>query len=424
VVGALTDPDGVVAAGASPPPDLETWTGEVLAFLEAHAARRGHERGRFCWGEGSDRVALFSEPDRAEEATEIAAAKAWRAAMFDAGFGWITGPVEYGGRGLPSGYQRAYQELERDFAVASQVPFNIGLGMVAPTIAAHGNDSTRAYLRAMYRGEVIGCQLFSEPGSGSDLASLSTRAERDGDGWIVDGQKVWTSGAHYSDIGLLLTRTSPGPRHRNLTAFVLDMRAPGVEVRPLRQMTGGAAFNEVFLTGAVIPDDHRLGEVDGGWTVALTTLMHERNSLGGLRGGAGILATARLVATARQFGHDRDPVTRQALAGVYSRLAIARYTHLRAEARRRSGMPPGPEGSIAKLAHTRNLAAVADLMTRILGPRLSADGGQWGTWAWHEFLLGVPGMRLGGGTDEIQRNILAERVLGLPKDPPAGGNGP
>jgi alkylation response protein AidB-like acyl-CoA dehydrogenase len=400
-------------------PDLETWRGEVLAFLEAHAERRPQQPGGFRWGVGSDRVALFSEPDRAEEHTEIAAAKAWRRTAFDAGFGWITGPSEYGGRGLPASYQRAYQELERLFDVPSQVPFGISLGMVAPTIQAHAVEAIRRrYLPALHRGDLIGCQLFSEPGAGSDLASIATRAQPDGDRWIVDGQKVWTSGAHYSDIGLLLARTSSGPRHRNLTAFVVDMVAPGVEVRPLRQMTGGAAFNEVFFTGVAIPDDHRLGDVDGGWTVALTTLMHERGSVGGASGGAGILATARLVETARRFGLDREPMTRQALASVYIRLAVARYTRLRTEARRRSGMPPGPEGSIAKLAHTQNLAAVADLMSGMLGPHLVADTGEWGTSAWSEFVLGVPGFRLGGGSDEIQRNILAERVLGLPKDPP------
>jgi len=399
--------------------ELEHFRGEALAFLEAHAARHAPRRDGFHWGVGSDRVALFSEPDRADEATEIAAARQWRCTAFDAGYGWLSGPPRYGGRGLPPSYERAYQALERDFDVPSQVPFNIGLGMVAPTVLAHGTDAARSrYLRAMYRGDIIGCQLFSEPGAGSDLASVTTRAVRDGDRWIIDGQKVWTSGAHYSDIGLLLTRTSPGPKHRNLTAFVVDMRADGVEVRPLRQMTGGAAFNEVFLTGVGIPDDHRLGEVDAGWTVALTTLMHERGSVGGARGGAGILSTARFIASARQFGLDRDPGVRQALAAVYSRLAVARYTQLRSHARRQSSMPPGAEGSIAKLAHTQNLAAVADLMSQILGPHLVADSGQWGTSAWGEFILGVPGMRLGGGTDEIQRNILAERVLGLPKDPP------
>jgi len=400
-------------------PDLARWNDEVVAFLEAHAPRRAQQPGRFRWGVGPDRVALFSEPDRAEEATEITAARAWRRTVYEAGFGWITGPPEYGGRGLPPAYQRAYQDVERRYDTPSQSPFMISLGMVAPTVLTHGVEHIRRrYLPALYRGAVIGCQLFSEPGAGSDLASIATKAVREGDRWIVDGQKVWTSGAHYSDIGLLLARTSPGPRHRNLTAFLVDMAAPGVDVRPLRQMTGGAAFNEVFLTGVAVPDDHRLGDVDGGWTVALTTLMHERNSVGGAGGGAGILATARLIETARRFGHADDPRTRQALASVYARLAVARYTRLRAEARRRSGMPPGPEGSIAKLAHTRNLAAVADLMTGMLGPRLIAESGDWGTWAWAEFVLGVPGFRLGGGTDEIQRNILAERVLGLPKDAP------
>jgi alkylation response protein AidB-like acyl-CoA dehydrogenase len=400
-------------------PDLAIFTAEALAFLEANAEPRRQQHGGFQWGTGSDRVALFAEPDRSQEATEVAEARAWRRKVFDAGYGWITGPREYGGGGLPPEYDRAYHDLERRFEVGSRVPFAIGLGMVAPTIETHGTETTRkTYMAALYRGDVIGCQLFSEPGAGSDLASVATRAVRDGDAWVVDGQKVWTSGAHYSDIGLLLTRTAAGPRHRNLTAFVVDMRAPGVEVRPLRQMTGGAAFNEVFLSEVRIPDDHRLGDVDAGWSVAITTLMHERQSVGGARGGgAGILSMARLVAAARHAGLDGDPVTRQDLASVYIGLSVSRYNNLRAEARLRAGLPPGPEGSTGKLAHTRNLAAVAGLMTRLLGPALVADSGQWGTWAWSEFVLGVPGMRLGGGTDEIQHNILAERVLGLPKDP-------
>ncbi|MGH9036353.1 MAG: acyl-CoA dehydrogenase family protein, partial [Acidimicrobiia bacterium] len=314
-------------------PDLPEFTAGARAFLEANAAPRTQQRnGGFQWGTGSDRVALFSEPDRAQEATEVAEARAWRAKVYDAGYGWITGPPEFGGGGLPPAYERAYHDLERRFEVPSRVPFSIGLGMVAPTILTHGTETTRkAYLAALHRGDVIGCQLFSEPGAGSDLASVSTRAVRDGDEWVVDGQKVWTSGAHYSDIGLLLTRTAPEPRHGNLTAFVVDMRARGVEVRPLRQMTGGAAFNEVFLSGVRIPDDHRLGDVDAGWSVAITTLMHERKSVGGGGGGgAGILSMARLVATARRAGLDRDPATRQELASVYTGLAVFRYSNLRA----------------------------------------------------------------------------------------------
>jgi alkylation response protein AidB-like acyl-CoA dehydrogenase len=396
---------------------LEQFRAEALDFLTTHAEPRPRHQDGFVWGEGSDRVSLFEEPAPEAEAAELAQSRAWRRAVFDAGYGWITGPPEYGGRGLSPAHERAWHQLERGFVTPSPTPFNIGLGMVAPTILAHGTETVRrAYLRALYRADLIGCQLFSEPGAGSDLASVSTRAVRNGNSWTVDGQKVWTSGAHYSDLGLLLTRTSPEPRYGNLTAFVVDMHAPGVEVRPLRQMTGGSAFNEVFFTGVRIPDDHRLGEVDGGWPVAITTLMNERAAVGGAgTGGAGILSVGRFVALARHLGLDRDPLARQELADLHIRLSVARYTRLRAEARRRSGQPPGPEMSMAKVALSDNLQAVSRLVARWLGPHLAADSGRWGTWAWSDFVLGVPGLRLGGGTDEIQKNIVAERVLGLPK---------
>jgi alkylation response protein AidB-like acyl-CoA dehydrogenase len=411
------------------PPDLETFRAEALAFLEAHAKPKHRDLRGFVWGEGSDAVALFEEADPGADATALAASRAWRQAVYDAGFGWISGPVEYGGRALSKEHQRVWHELERRFATPSPTPFNIGLGMVSPTILAHGTEITKQrYLRALHRADRIGCQLFSEPGAGSDLASVATRAEPNGHEWIVNGQKVWTSGAHYSDIGLLLARSAPEPRYGNLTAFVVDLHAPGVEVRPLRQMTGGAAFNEVFLTDVRIPDDHRLGGVGDGWRVALTTLMNERAAVGRAgSGGAGILSAARLVAMARHLGiargsggdpmNEGDPVARQEFTDVYIRLAVARYTRLRADARHRAGQPPGPEMSMGKVALTDNLAAVSRLVTRWLGPQLTADAGQWGTYAWADFVLGVPGLRLGGGTDEIQRNIVAERVLGLPKEP-------
>jgi alkylation response protein AidB-like acyl-CoA dehydrogenase len=398
-------------------PDLNSFRAEALSFLDLNAVRRSSDARDFVWGAGSDTVSLFEEPDADADAATLAAARAWRRACYDAGFGWITGPPEYGGRGLSAAHERAWHELERRFITPSPTAFNIGLGMVAPTILAHGNEPTRSrYLRSLYRADIVGCQLFSEPGAGSDLASVATRAERDGEEWIIEGQKVWTSGAHYSDIGLLLARSAPEPRYGNLTAFVVDMHAPGVDVRPLRQMTGGAAFNEVFLTGVRVPDTHRLGEPGEGWRVALTTLMNERAAVGRSgTGGAGILSTARLVAMARHFGLTDDPLARQELADVYIRLAVARYTRLRAEGRRRAGQPPGPEMSMGKVALTDNLAAVARLVTHWVGPRLTADSGEWGTYAWAAFILGIPGMRLGGGTDEIQRNIVAERVLGLPR---------
>src|SRR4029453_5622605 len=207
------------------------------------------------------------------------------------------GPPELGGRGLPASYDRLYSALEARYEGPPQNFFGIRLGMVAPTIQAHApGDVQKKYLPAMYRGDIVGCQLFSEPGAGSDLASLQTRAVRDGDEWRITGQKVWTSGAQYSDIGEIIARTDPDlPKHKGLTGFVVDMRAPGVEIRPLRQMTGGASFNEVFFTDVRIPDDHRLGDVGQGWTVALTTLMNERASIGaGTGSGMGLGNGTRL----------------------------------------------------------------------------------------------------------------------------------
>ena len=391
---------------------------EAAAFLDAHATRRGAAK-EFVWGEGSDNVSILEEKSAEQEAAEMRAAKEWKAVEFDAGFGWISGPEEYGGRALPAAYDRAYRELASQYAVTPTGQFGIGLGMVAPTILAHAIPEVKErYLRSLYRGDVVACQLFSEPVAGSDLAGIQTRAERDGDEWVVSGQKVWTSGAQFSDIGEIITRTSPDkPKHQGLTMFIVDMHAPGVEVRPLRQMTGGASFNEVFFDEVRIPDSHRLGDVDGGWSVALTTLMNERAAIGGGGAGVGTVSFTRFAAMARHFGLADDPMVRQALADVYVRQQVHRLTSLRGMARIRAGQLPGPEMSIGKLALTTNMTRVGDLLTSVLGPRLAADGGEWGTYAWAEFVLGVPGMRVAGGTDEIMRNIIGERVLGLPKDP-------
>ena len=232
---------------------------------------------------------MAEEKDRAEELLDVQAACDFRRKRFDAGLGWITGPKEFGGRELPGAYERAYNQLEAKYQTPNMGVFTIGLGMVAPTILAHASDRAKdLYLEKLYRGDLVGCQLFSEPGAGSDLASLQTRAVRDGDEWIITGQKVWTSGAHYSDIGEIIARTDPDlPKHKGLTGFIVDMKAPGVEIRPLKQMTGGANFNEVFFTEVRVPDDHRLGDVNNGWNVALTTLMNERATIGGGGGGGG-----------------------------------------------------------------------------------------------------------------------------------------
>lgn len=399
---------------------LSDFEAEARAFLDAHA--RPRRRVAQEWGEGDDTVALFDEKTSEQEAAEVSAARSWRAKAYDAGFGWITGPVDLGGRGLPASYARAYSHLEGLYETPTQGCFGIGLGMVAPTIQTHARpEIQRRYLPSMYRGDVIGCQLFSEPAAGSDLAGIQTRAVRDGDEWIVTGQKVWTSGAQYSDIGEVITRTSPDkPKHRGLSMFVVDMRAPGVEVRPLRQMTGGASFNEVFFNEVRIPDDHRLGDVDDGWSVALTTLMNERASIGGgaaAPSGAGSGTLARLFELAKRSGRASDPTVRQQLADVWIRVQVARFTGLRGMAKVRAGGLPGPEMSIGKLSLTNNLQRIGQAATSVLGARVAANGGEWGTYAWATLVLGVPGMRVAGGTDEVMRNIVGERVLGLPKEP-------
>jgi alkylation response protein AidB-like acyl-CoA dehydrogenase len=391
---------------------------EALSFLEAHAKPRVEDR--LGWGEGSDEVALLPERSDERDLEELEAARSWALERFDAGFGWITGPVEYGGRGLSRGHQQAYASLEARFATPPMSLYTIGFGMVAPTILAHATEEVKQrYLRSMWRGDVVACQLFSEPGAGSDLAGLETKAVRDGEEWVVNGQKVWTSGAHLSDIGEIICRTDPDlPKHKGLTAFVLDMRAPGVEVRPLRQMTGGASFNEVFFTDVRIPESHRLGDVNGGWTVALTTLMNERAVIGGgIPTGEGSFGTDRLVELVRHQGRDRDPLIRQQVAEIVINGRVASYTNLRAMAKVASGQLPGPEMSIAKLSLTMNMRRMSDLLSSVLGPKLVADSGEWGTFAWAQFVLGVPGMRIAGGTDEVLHNIIGERVLGLAKEP-------
>ena len=395
---------------------------ECERFLDRFPRRERQERGPFCWGEGDDRVALFESPDRSAQQAEMAELRRWRAEVYGAGLGWITGPEAYGGRALPGSYQRAFDTLSRGYKIPSASPLTISLGMVGPTVLAHGTEEAKArLLPALYRGDLVACQLFSEPGAGSDLPAMTTAAVRDGEGWRVTGQKVWTSGAHLADIGLLLCRTGTGGRHHNITAFVIDMHQPGVEVRPLRQMTGGAAFNEVFFTDAWVSDGDRLGDVDEGWRVAITTLLNERGAVGGAGfGGTGVLNTERYRVMTRVLGRDRDPVVRQQFARLYANLWVAKMTQKRAGDNQRAGASPGPEASISKLALSQNFERISAYVSTLLGPALVADNGAWGTYAWGELVTGTPGYRIGGGTDEIMKNILAERVLGLPKEPSGG----
>jgi alkylation response protein AidB-like acyl-CoA dehydrogenase len=398
---------------------LEVFEKEARDFLDANVPKKEAEK-KFVWGEGSDKVAMFEEKDRNDERTDLEKACAWRAKKFDAGFGWIGGPKQYGGRELPNAYDRLWGSLEAQYQVPNQSAFTIGLGMVAPTILAHASDTAKdLYLQKMYRGDLVGCQLFSEPGAGSDLASLQTKAERDGEEWIITGQKVWTTGAHYSDIGEIIARTDVDlPKHKGLTGFIVDMKAPGVEVRPLRQMTGGASFNEVFFTEVRVRDDHRLGDVNNGWNVALTTLMNERAAIGaGGGGGGGVNMYARVIEMVRHYGLDTDPLVRNELANLLIHSKVSGYNNQRAMDKIKAGQLPGPEMSIAKLAGTLNMRRLGDFVSKVLGPKLIADSGEWGTYAWSQLILGTPGGRIAGGSDEVMRNIVGERVLGLQKEP-------
>jgi alkylation response protein AidB-like acyl-CoA dehydrogenase len=340
---------------------------------------------------------------------DLEAGREFLRTLSDGGWAVPTWPREHGGLGLePRQAAVVNRELAR-FRVPDLYPFLVGISLVGPTLVAHANaEQCRRWLPPIRRGDEIWCQLFSEPDAGSDLGGLSSRATRDGDEWRVTGQKVWSSRAHYSEWGLLLARSDPTvTKHAGITAFALRMHQPGVVVRPLRQMNGDAHFNEVFLDAAVVPDRDRIGEVGGGWAVALTCLAHERGALGG--GGPG-LSFERLVDLARRRGRTGDPAVRDALTRTYVALEISRLAGKRARDLAQAGRP-GAEGSGMKLRGTTMFRTYADAAMRILGPEGIASVGEWPT-----LFLTAPSMSIRGGTDEIQRNIVGERVLGLPGD--------
>jgi alkylation response protein AidB-like acyl-CoA dehydrogenase len=349
-------------------------------------------------------------------------------ARFDAGLGWVWFPKGYGGLDLPQALQGLVERtLRRAGAPDESVRNVIGYGMAAPTVLTHGTeDQRRRWLRPLFTCEEIWCQLFSEPGSGSDVAGLATRAVRDGDEWVVNGQKVWTTLAHTAKWGLLLARTDPDvPKHRGMTYFVVDMKAPGVEVRPLRQMTGEAEFNEVFFTDVRIPDDQRLDEVGAGWRVATTTLMNERVAIGG---GVPARASGPIHYALEIYRSQpaRNPVERDRLMQAWVRAEVQRLTNMRARELRRAGTP-GPEGSVAKLAGAELNKHVYDLCVDLMGMDGTlyanhyeivrpATAGEARADVRHSFLRSRANS-IEGGTSEIMRNILGERVLGLPGEP-------
>lgn len=371
------------------------------------------------WGEGSDSVALFKNLCTEEEKALIDANRTWIQRKADAGFAGIAWERRWGGQGLLPDHERAFTQLEREYLTPEgHSAIDITRGLLAQLIHAVGTDEQRTrFLPAMLRTDQMWCQLFSEPGSGSDLAGITTAAVANGDQWLVNGQKVWSSGAQYADLGVILCRSDPSvPKHRGITAFVVPMSAPGVEVRPLRQMTGGIEFNEVFFTDVAVPDEYRLGDVGMGWPVALTTLGFERSAFG--LGAVGAWNCGeRLLALARHLDRGHEPVIRQLLAAAYTHERLVAFNDRRIKDRIAAGEVPGPEGSIGKLAWLASLHAYNRAAESLLGPRLTTDSGEWGTYAWSEHLLGTAGYRIAGGSDEVQRNIIGERVLGLPPEP-------
>jgi alkylation response protein AidB-like acyl-CoA dehydrogenase len=402
--------------------ERRAFVAEATAFLDANAERLAPP-DEFAWGSGTDGPRLMAgEHDGDEEDAALAAARAWRAKVYDAGFGWLGGPVEYGGAGRHPELDSLYRTLEGGYAVPDQGAWLVAWEMVAPAMLAHGSDDVkRRYLRPIYRGELLCSQLLSEPGGGSDLAGLRTKAERDGDEWIVNGQKVWSSYAHKAQLGQLMARTDPNvPKHQGLTMFLLALDTPGVDIRPLRQMNGHAEFNEVFLTDVRVPDANRVGAAGGGWRAVLTTLMSERASVGSGKANPANDPASMLIEVARHLGRTTDPVVRQKLAEAVTYRDIVRWLTMRAEAAVAAGRERGAEGSIVKLIGSMQNRRLSNLAGELLGPSMVADTGEWGTYSWSHFLCSAPGMRIAGGTDEIQHNILGERVLGLPKEPPVG----
>jgi alkylation response protein AidB-like acyl-CoA dehydrogenase len=348
-------------------------------------------------------------------------------AVYDAGLSWVHFPVGLGGLGVSRGLQAQADEILQGAGGPNPFSLNpIGHGMAAPTVLEHGSpELARQLLRPLATTEHIWCQLFSEPGAGSDLAGLATSAVPDGDEWVVEGQKVWTSLAHVARYALLLARTDPEqPKHKGLTYFVLDMHAPGVQTRPLRQMTGQAEFNEVYLTGARIPDSHRLGAVGNGWRVAMTTLMNERSAIGGSSSVRGAGAIADAVDLWARYPERHTAVLRDRLAALWTRAEAQRLTDQRARAAAGSGSP-GPEGSIAKVVTAELNQQVYEFCMDLLGEQATL----YGSYAERDFtrdedyrgpvqqrFLRARANSIEGGTSEVLRNILGERILGLPGD--------
>jgi alkylation response protein AidB-like acyl-CoA dehydrogenase len=387
-------------------PELATFRTEVKAWLAANATRRTDKRHIGMEGDGP-----FQE------------AKVWYKKKSDAGFACLTWPKEYGGAGLTPVHEVVWQQEVENY-LTRDAQFVIGIGNCGPAIMHFANEEAkRELLPRMASAEDVWCQLFSEPCAGSDVAGLRTRAERDGDNWKINGQKIWTSGAQYSDYGVILTRSDPTvSKYRGLTMFMIDMRQSGVDVRPIKQMDGGQHFNEVFFNNAIVPDTYRLGEVGGGWTGALTVLMSERLAISGIQP-TGFPQFLDLVKSLELNGRPvaEDPLVRERLATWYSQYAGLQAVYKRMITAVAKGGIAGAEASLGKLVGAVMNQEIANFCCQLFGPAgviqdaaLSPQRGHF-----QESVLFSPGVRLAGGTDEVMRNILAEQVLGLPQEPRA-----
>ncbi len=386
-------------------------------WLESRAPRRTAAESPQQWGDGEFSVVVFHDASDEEELELLSAYQAWHRDKLAAGLAAIAVPQEFGGMGLTKGHDAAFKELEAEFEVPRDHELiSVTSKLIAPTIDEFGTPEQRdRWCRKFFQLDEFCCQLFSEPGAGSDLAGLACKAVRDGDEWVLDGQKVWTSTARIAQYGFAICRTDADvPKHAGLTAFIVPLDADGVEVRPIRQMSGGASFNEVFLNAVRVGDELRVGDVGQGWKVALTVLGHERSTSGSSRRGGGF---DELLMLARHLGRTDDPIIRQGLARAYELKKLRDWVRAGAAARAKATGSSGPAGSITKLMWTVAMTHTSDVAGQLLGPRLTADTGEWGTFGWNEHVLGAPGYRIAGGTDEIQRNIIGERVLGLPGEP-------
>jgi alkylation response protein AidB-like acyl-CoA dehydrogenase len=401
-------------------PDVSVDDFAALAddWLATKLERRPHSTVQ-VWGQGEFDVSVFHAMTFEAERLYLDGLLAWIRTKAEQGFHAITWPRELGGLGLSRAHLRAFGRLERQYVTPGvHETVTVTRALIAPTVDVFGTDEQKQrWIPQFIRGEVLCCQLFSEPGAGSDLAGLGTKAVRDGDEWVINGQKMWSSSAQFAEYGELIARSDPDvAKHDGMTAFVIPMDLPGIEVRPISQMSGGSSFCEVFFNDVRVPDDLRLGDEGDGWRVALTTLGFERDHSESEGGGDSAGSWSKALATANAMGVADDPVIRDKLAAMFIHSRVELLANRRAADLAKSGTP-GPEGSLGKLLWTNGMYQMTELVSSILGAKLVTDTGEWGTYEWSAHVLGAPGYRIAGGSDEVQRNIIGERVLGLPREP-------